>query len=203
MGRSGEGRKKVKYLQPKEFKKLLGGCEGRYAERNRAVLIFMINTGVRVGEMVGLNIFDLLDPDGDLRDEIILRAEICKRKKERRLSLNGEARRAAKILMDENGIAVICPRAPLLVSGKKGRMSRRQVQRIVEAARRKSGILTAATPHSLRHSLGKMLADLFDLRYTKKVLGHENMSTSEIYAELSDEQVGAAMDGIWEGGAGG
>lgn len=160
----------------------IGGNELRNV-RNRAILELLYSTGVRVSELVGMNVEDI-DP---ISESIKIRG---KRKIERLVSVGSVAIEAlmryitrCKATFPESNRG---GHRPVFLNQRGERLGVRQVQRIVggcfDRALRRKGL----TPHSLRHAFATHLlergADIFSV---KELLGHASLSSTQIYTHLT------------------
>jgi site-specific recombinase XerD len=200
--KSGKSRKKAKKLfkalLPDEVERLL---ESMKNPRDRHGVFFCLNTGLRVGELCGLTWRDVWDFSRKRPVEVLrVRSEIAKRGKERFVPLNSKAVGALVELWEYYG--EIRPSDALLLS-RKGRdegkgICTRQAQRIVKTAAIIAEITRInTTPHVLRHSFAtNVLKSGADVMVLSELLGHSNLSTTEIYVHLDDEQKRKAVERI-------
>jgi integrase/recombinase XerC len=155
------------------------------AVRNRAIVELLYATGVRVGELAGLDI-DELDPD-----RRTLRV-IGKGNKERTvpygvpaaLALDDWLRRGRPLLANDNS-------GPALFLGVRGgRVDQRQVRSLVSGLFEALGDTSASGPHALRHSAATHLLDGgADLRAVQEILGHSSLATTQIYTHVSVDRL--------------
>ena len=150
------------------------------AKRNRLVVEFLYAGGARVSECVKLRV-----------DEIDLKQRICRIKggkgnKDRITILSKEWCKRAKKYLDKKKI-----KSDYVFSKKNGkRLSTDTVQRLVKAAAQKAGISKKVTPHTLRHSFGTHLLESGEnIRNIQELLGHSNLSTTQIYTHVSTENL--------------
>ncbi|MBA7665937.1 Tyrosine recombinase XerC [subsurface metagenome] len=189
--------KSIKYLTEQETEKVLSSFwEGDpFYVRNRTIVIFALNTGLRVSELTGLNVGDVLN--GHIRRELKIRKEIAKGKRERIIPLNKKAREAIKELLEYNEEKKY-PRDqddPLFVSKRRRRISSRQVENIIKQLRKDSEIDVDITPHTLRHTFAtRVYNKTGNLRIVQTLLGHSSIKTTEIYTHVRREDLEKAVN---------
>lgn len=153
-----------------------------FGARDRALMELFYSSGIRLGELAGLNIDDINFSQGLLK----IRG---KGKKERIVPVGAPALSAVqsylKVLAGISGKSVIQD-GPLFVNSRGGRLTPRSVARVVDKVVRKSGISRKISPHTLRHSFATHLMDAgADLRAIQELLGHESLSTTQKYTSVS------------------
>jgi integrase/recombinase XerC len=177
----------IKAMNSEQLNYLISGIGGVNECRDKALLILMANTGLRVGEAVGLNHGDVIR-GGGVTDVLFVRAEIAKGKHKREIPLNQKAKVAIQNVLDFNtrrGISTTAD-APLFISRNGNRLSKRMVQHMVQSIR---GEIDWATPHKLRHTFAtNVLHNTGNVRITQQLLGHANLNTTMLYTHpaLSD-----------------
>jgi integrase/recombinase XerC len=146
---------------------------GRHAERDRALLTFMLTTGCRLGETVALNCGDI-DVE---RATATLRS--CKGGDPDRVPLSDTCLAVlAACRIDDTD-------RPLFRNSRDERLSHRQVQRIVVYRVQEAGIIKPITAHTLRHTFATRLYNrCHDIRLVQTALRHQHLSTTEIYAHV-------------------
>lgn len=159
--------------------------------RDRAMLETLYSTGIRVSELVGLE-FD----DADLAGEALkVRG---KGKKERIVPLGSHALSAIMRYVDRmradprfNGIwGDGRARRPLFVNKHGGRLSSRSVRRKLDKYLKQVGLDPTISPHTLRHSFATHLLDNgADLRSVQELLGHQSLSTTQVYTHLTTQRM--------------
>jgi integrase/recombinase XerC len=166
--------------------------------RDRAILETLYSTGVRVSELVEMD-RNHLDEFGEA---LVIRG---KNKRERVVPLGSHALRAIhhylKLLDgDQRFTAVIesfrnGERVPLFINKVGGRLSSRSVRRKLDKYLREAGLDPNISPHTLRHSFATHLLDNgADLRSVQELLGHQSLSTTQIYTHLSSQRMRTAYD---------
>src|SRR5262245_5305986 len=164
-------------LDEKEVERLLDAAGGR---RNRALLEVLYAGGLRVSEAVGLDVADATQAAG------LVRVREGKGAKERLAPIGRAASRAIEAWLDERRRRVANSGGPLFVNAGGGRLDVRSARRIVVAAAKAAGLSRRVSPHTLRHSFATHLLDRgCDLRSVQELLGHENVTTTQIYTHVS------------------
>jgi integrase/recombinase XerC len=145
--------------------------------RDRAILELLYSSGLRVGELVGLNLNQL---DLDLGIVKVM----GKGRKERIVPVGLKAVQALKAYLEERG--TLEGGEALFVNSRGGRLTDRSVGRLVKKYTKRSGIFRKVSPHSLRHSFATHLLDAgADIREIQEMLGHASLSTTQRYTHLS------------------
>ena len=154
--------------------------------RDRAMLETLYSTGIRVSELVGLNSEDL-DSSGEA---LHVRG---KGKKERIVPLGSHALGAIRRYLDMLYVdakfgdnAKAGGKLPLFINKHGGRLSSRSVRRKLDKYLKQVGLDPTISPHTLRHSFATHLLDNgADLRTVQEMLGHQSLSTTQVYTHLT------------------
>ena len=166
--------------------------------RDRAILETLYSTGVRVSELVDLNRNDL-DMTGSTMH---VRG---KGKKERIVPMGSHAMAAIRHYMtllepdarfaELRQQSMVNPAVPLFVNKNGGRLSSRSVRRKLDKYLKGCGLDGTISPHTLRHSFATHLLDNgADLRSVQELLGHQSLSTTQVYTHLSSMRLRTAYD---------
>ena len=160
--------------------------------RDRAILEALYSTGMRVSEVVGLNRGDL-NESGEC---VHIRG---KGKRERMAPLGGHAmaavRHYVKLLETEKGSLPSGPTAPLFINKNGTRLSTRSVRRKVAKYLQQVGLDPDISPHTIRHSFAThMLDNGADLRSVQELLGHQSLSSTQVYTHLTSGRMREAYD---------
>jgi len=159
--------------------------------RDRAILETLYSAGLRVSELVGLN-------DGDLHlEEGLLRVR-GKGRRERLAPLGsyaiGALQRWLRVRTLDSTFASGAEK-PVFVNRFGKRLTTRSVGRMLEKYLRQTGLDRRTSPHSLRHSFATHLLDRgADIRSVQELLGHKNISTTQIYTHLTASALRAAYE---------
>lgn len=167
---------------------LLGGIEGKNAERDYCIFTLFLNCGMRLAELVGINLTDIRG------DRLTV---VGKGNKERTIYLNQACLDAiAEYMPVRNSMnPTASDKNALFLSARNQRISRRTVQHIVEQNVKKLGLDPHKfTTHKLRHTAATLMYQAgVDIRALQEILGHEQLSTTEIYTHVSNEQLKSAV----------
>lgn len=177
-----------RYLSLAESLQLLESVSGPNEQRDYCILTLFLNCGLRVGELVGLNV-------QDIREDTV--RVLGKGNKERQLYLNEACLDAiqAYLAVRPDPKDEVRHKDALFVSRNKTRLTTRAVENIVQKAVRQAGLDPKYSPHKLRHTAATlMLNNGVDIRTLQDVLGHENLGTTQIYTHISDANMKQAVD---------
>lgn len=151
--------------------------------RDRAILEVLYSTGARVSELVGLNTEDI-DIIGGLAK---LRG---KGRKERMALLGGQAQKALRDYLEERRLSSQGDVRAVFLNKSGTRISDRSVRRMVDKYVKQVSIQQKISPHSIRHSFAThLLNNGADLRSVQELLGHKNLSTTQIYTHMGDQRI--------------
>ena len=190
-----------RHLRPGEIEALLeaaGDPAGRAAEpasqalgrRDRAILELLYATGLRVGELTGLDW-----PDLDLSARVL--RTLGKGGKERMVPFGRESERALRAWLTDwpqvreaAGTAARPEDEPVFLNHRGGRLTERSVRRLVDRAVEAAALATGVHPHTLRHTFATHLLEAgADLRSIQELLGHSSLSTTQRYTHLDIQRL--------------
>lgn len=162
--------------------------------RDHALIRLFSQTGLRVSEMVGLDVGHVFH-GGAARHQLDLPAAVCKGHRSRTIPLNPAARQAIQDLVDFLELRGFqkTPESPLLQDRRHRRLPVREVQRLVQTHRQAAGLDIRATPHSFRHSFASQLANKVSLRIVQQLLGHRFLASTEVYLHNQPGQLAQAV----------
>lgn len=187
-----------KYLSLEDSKKLLnvaGSDDNRNNKRDYAIITLFLNCGMRLSELVGINIKDINFSECQM-------TVIGKGNKERTIYLNKACMTAINNYLAVRPVEGIKTdkansKNALFLSERKERISRRTVQYIVDKELRAAGLDTSKySVHKLRHTAATLMYQYgkVDIRALQEVLGHESISTTEIYTHVANVQARSAIE---------
>ncbi len=182
-----------KFLELDQITKLLSTPDDGtlLGARDKAMLEVLFSTGVRVSELVDLNFGDV-DVEGQV---IRVRG---KGKKQRTTPVGGTALAALKKYLDLRRGDARSPtfdQQALFVNKHGQRLSTRSVRRKLDKYLAEAGLDPSISPHTLRHSFAThMLNNGADLRSVQELLGHQSLSTTQIYTHLTTQRLKKAYD---------
>lgn len=181
-----------KFLDEKEMVKLLEAPDEKnvLGIRDRAILETLYSTGMRVGELVNLKSSSVDFIGGVVRVS-------GKGRKERIVPIGEKALSALSRYLEERGQLLSNPRKDIKQNGTAlfldkwgGRLSARSVCRLVNKYVRVIGAKMGVSPHAIRHSFATHLLNAgADLRAVQELLGHANLSTTQIYTHVTTERL--------------
>lgn len=180
-----------KHLSIDECQELLKSVNGKNSKRNYAILTIFLNCGLRLSELVSLNLSDLD------KEYITITG---KGNKQRTVYLNDNCRLAIEdYIKNERQFDNLTDdgRKALFVSQMGNRISRRMVQQLVENHLKTAGLGSKQySTHKLRHTAATLMHKYggVDVRVLQEVLGHENLGTTQIYTHIDSEQIKDAVN---------
>ena len=181
-----KGRPLPQFLKENEMDRLLDAeswTEGFEDVRDRTIIMTFYETGIRLSELIGL--------DDCMVDFSNRQLKVTgKRNKQRVIPFGEELLATLRDYMKCRGKEVILQSEALFVSAKGQRMTSSQVREAVRKNLSKVCTLKKRTPHVLRHTFATaMLNNKAGIESVKKLLGHESLSTTEIYTHTTFEQL--------------
>lgn len=155
--------------------------------RNKTAIHLLLDTGIRVGELVAINLDDLSLPDGCLlihgkgnrqRFVYLLERPLCRKMQQYLTWRSSVPNCTGKLFVSSDGQSI----------------STSMVRAALAEIARSGGIAKHITPHMLRHTCAtQWLESGLDIRYVQKLLGHQSISTTEIYTHVSDQGLREAL----------
>ena len=155
------------------------------AKRDEAMLQILYASGMRVSELISLNVEDVNIIDGDVR-------VFGKGRKERIIPIHKQAATVIEQYVRDARphLARNKDEKAMFLNRRGERLTRQGFWQILKQYAKLAGLTTAVTPHTLRHSFAThMLSGGADLRAVQELLGHANISTTQVYTHLTTEHV--------------
>lgn len=153
------------------------------ARRNGAIIKLFYSSGIRLAELVNLDLADI-----SLKEKQI--KVLGKGGKESYCPITDEAVRALKSYINARKVRGNAKNEALFITRTGERIKRRDIQRIVPQCAKEAEIYKKVTPHTLRHSIATHLLDQgMDLRYVQVFLRHASISTTQIYTHVSNRRL--------------
>lgn len=179
-----------KFLSLDESLGLLNAVDGDYKERDYCILTLFLNCGMRLSELVGIN-------DSDISGDTV--RLLGKGNKERIVFLNDACMDAVERYrkVRDSKEYTKRDREALFLSRTGSRITARRVEQIVGDNLQKAGLSGRGfSPHKLRHTAATLMYrhGNVDMLALKEILGHEHVSTTEIYTHISEEKLKNAAD---------
>lgn len=181
------GERPLDLISGEELKRLMNSSNGQDLKslRDKAILELLFSTGLRVSELCSLS----RDVDIDA-DELSIRG---KGEKIRVVFISPEARKAVKEYLNKRADiddALFIRMNREEAKGGDMALDTRSVQRIIKQCAIKAGISKKVTPHVIRHCFATdLLSNGADLRSVQMLLGHSNISTTQIYTHITDSEL--------------
>lgn len=161
-------------------------------KRNRAILETLYSTGIRVSELVGLDVEDIdfnarvvrVTGKGSIERIVPIGKKAADSIRKYREALYGNSEKTPDIW-----------KGPVFLNRNGGRLTERSVARMLDQAARAAGLTVPVSPHDLRHTFATHLLDAgLDLRMVQELLGHKKLSTTQKYTHVSIDRLMAAYD---------
>ncbi|CCY19110.1 tyrosine recombinase XerC 2 [Eubacterium sp. CAG:786] len=195
-----------KYLTLDESIEMLQNINTPDQKRDYCIITFFLNCGIRLSELVGINMSDIRCSRDSSGHESWTLKVLGKGSKERIVYLNDACIQAYLDYLSpaetdnktraEAGCRDMTAKTDaLFLSRRNTRISNRRVQQIVEECLKASGLDNRGlSVHKLRHTAATLMyQNGVDVRVLKEVLGHENLNTTQIYTHISNDQMQSAM----------
>lgn len=172
-----------RYLTLDQCMQLLEAVSGENQERDYCILMLFLNCGLRISELVGLNVTDL--------QENTIRV-LGKGNKERILYLNSGCQQALEDwLTVRSGLTLIDQKALFVTPRQRKRVTRAGVHYMIKKRLLEAGLdASRYSAHKLRHTAATlMLQNGVDVRTLQEVLGHDHLNTTQIYTHIDNENL--------------
>lgn len=170
------------YLTLEESKRLLTAVEGKNKTRDYCIISLFLNCGLRISEIVGLNL-------SDIQDEAL--RITGKGNKQRIVYLNDACIHALNEYLAERNLVAAIDKQALFLSNRRKRMSTDAVHAMVKKTLKQAGLdASKYSSHKLRHTAATlMLSNGVDVRTLQEVLGHDHLNTTQIYTHVDNSEL--------------
>ena len=174
-----------RYLSLEEAQRLLSSVDGKNRERDSCILCIFLNCGLRISEIVGLNL-------SDVRSDHL--RVLGKGNKERVVYLNDATRKALDDYLVIRKQTAAVDKNALFLSNRRTRVSREGLHAMVKKSLAAAGLdASKYSAHKLRHTAATlMLSQGVDVRTLQEVLGHEHLNTTQIYTHVDNTELRVA-----------
>lgn len=182
------GKRMPKYLNLDEALSLLHSIDGKHKTRDYAIITLFLNCGLRLSELVNINLTHI-------RGDIL--TVIGKGNKERSIYLNDACMSAISAYLKDRPADNVIDKDALFLSSRYKRIGKRTVEVIVKKYIIQAGLdPNKYSPHKLRHTAATLMHKHgnVDIRALQQVLGHESISTTEIYTHVDSDEVRNALE---------
>ena len=171
-----------RYLSLEESQRLLTAIDGKNKTRDYCIICLFLNCGLRISEIVGLNI-------SDVRDDSL--RVLGKGNKTRMVYLNDACVAALNAYLSERNLIAAIEKNALFLSNRRKRMSTDAVHAMVKKTLKAAGLdETKYSSHKLRHTAATlMLSNGVDVRTLQEVLGHDHLNTTQIYTHVDNTEL--------------
>jgi len=178
-----------RYLNLEESISLLKAIDGKNKERDFAIVLMFLNCGMRLSELVNLDVSDIKHNYVNITG---------KGNKERQIYLSESCKIAIDNYVDNvrNKIDGVIDKNALFLSAQRKRIDEKTVQAFIKKYIKKAGLdETKYSVHKLRHTAATMMyRNGVDLRVLQEILGHTNLGTTQIYTHVDNESLKDASD---------
>ena len=184
----------MRILLPSQEQRLLSVIRPRepFGARDRALIILALHTGLRSHELTALDVGHVMTWDGFPRQWVEV---VGKGGRQRQVPLNAAARRAVIDLVHFNrsrGFAV-AGESPLLVTRCHRRLPTRSLRDLIQRYRERADLDVRCSPHTFRHTFASRLAGVAPLPVVQVALGHQRLSSTQVYTHTTPAQLAAGV----------
>lgn len=165
----------------------MSSIDGKNKERDYAIITLFLNCGLRLSELVNIDI-------NKIKEDTL--TVIGKGNKERTVYLNDACIRAIENYMRVRPNDSAIDKEALFLSSRNTRINKRTVELMVKKYLKNASIVDGKyTPHKLRHTAATLMYKYgnVDIRALQQILGHESVSTTQIYTHIDDEKLRQAV----------
>jgi integrase/recombinase XerD len=195
LGRKAKMSKQAKTLTPQELRRVLDYIATRkHAARNRAILLLLYYAGLRVGEAASLRVADVVDAQGHVRAEFLLRADQTKGGHARTVFISEKLRKELTAYLAAT--PSLKPKHKLFYSQKVGSdgFSANTLAQHFHYLYKRAGIVGASSHSTRRTFITNLAAQCFGVRVIMGLYGHLALSSVQCYIDVNDDQKRKAVE---------
>ncbi len=187
-------RKLPKFLYETEMKELIQSIDinKKFGKRNLAIIILLYSSGIRVSELVSINV-------GDINYSQKYISIIGKGNKQREVLLNEYCCQVLRDyeILERDVLLKNNDHRAFFINNKSGPLTDRGVRTVISSIINKTSILLNVTPHTIRHTFAThLLENGMDIKVVQELLGHENLATTQVYTHVTKENLKSVYDSI-------
>lgn len=186
--------KQARVLSDTELKRVFAVvAQGQHAARNRALVMLSHYAGLRVGEIATLRWSDLLEPNGEIARQFLLRAAYTKTNEARTVHISGKL--ARELAAYESCFTQEPKRsAPVIASQKGGAFSPNSLCQLLGRIYADTGIVGASSHSGRRWFITKLAHSGTSPKVIMTLVGHRSLATTQRYIDVNDQMMAAAID---------
>jgi len=185
--------KQAKVLTEAELKRVLAVvAQSKYAARNRIALLLSHYAGLRVGEIATLCWSDLLGPNGEIKQQFMLKAEHTKSNEARPVHVSAKLQK--EITAYKSYVSGIFPDGPLITSQKRGGFSANSLCQLFGRLYEGAGITGASSHSGRRWFITKLAHAGVSPKVIMTLAGHKSLTTTQRYIDVNDELMARAVE---------
>jgi len=190
--------KQAKIPSDKEFKRFLAIISTeRHAERNRMAVMLSYLAGLRVGEIASLKISDVLDSQGQVRDQIRLRPEQTKGNQHRVVFVSKKLQKELDAYLSSIDLDIdVGLSRPLLMTQKRRAFTANTLCQLFMQLYRQAGIDGASSHSGRRKFITTLAHNSVSAKVIMTLAGHRHLSTTQVYIDCNDEMMRQAVEVI-------
>jgi len=186
--------KQAKTFRPDEIKRVLAYVgTRRHAVRDRAIVVTSFQSGMRAHEMASLRIGDVIDEDGQVRNEVILKPEQTKGRFTRRVFINAKLKKELAVYLKKT-YAELPTTEPLFRSQKRRAFNGNTMCQLFLNIYKAAGIKGASSHSGRRTFITSLAGKSISVRVLAALAGHSSIATTQRYIDVNDDQLRNAVE---------
>ena len=185
--------KQAKVLTEAELKRVLAvAAQSKHAARNRIALLLSHYAGLRVGEIATLRWSDLLGPDGEIKQQFMLKAEYTKSNEARPVPVSAKLQK--ELTAYKSCVTQLFLDAPLIASQKRGPFSANSLCQLFGRLYEAAGIAGATSHSGRRWFITRLAHSGVSPKVIMTLAGHKSLATTQRYIDVNDEMMSKAVE---------